>query len=223
MNQVEKYSRESPDTNLVFPNLSGNLLETLEFFDKALETIVRAGYKHEIDYVETRKLSNITPEYFLSEYVFVALSAGMRNQVVQLIFKTFVDSGYKTTVIGHPSKRRAIETAMLEYKTWFNRLKSCSDWVQIHEYLQSLPWIGKVTVYHLMRNLGIDVVKPDRWLVRLAKHFKFESPHKMCEYIASQRPYRIGTVDVIVWRMCNAYPSIVRDMLSMEEIQITSK
>jgi hypothetical protein len=36
------------------------------------------------------------------------------------------------------------------------------------EYLGSLPWIGAITKYHAARNFGVDCVKPDIHLTRLA-------------------------------------------------------
>jgi hypothetical protein len=34
--------------------------------------------------------------------------------------------------------------------------------------LQSLPYIGPVTCYHLAKNIGLQVAKPDHHLTRLA-------------------------------------------------------
>jgi len=75
------------------------------------------------------------------------------------------------------------------------------------EYLKSLPWIGDITKYHLARNLGLDVAKPDRHLMRLAKIFKYDDVQKMCQDVAERSKDRIGTVDVVLWRYCNLVPS----------------
>lgn len=69
--------------------------------------------------------------------------------------------------------------------------------------LEELPWIGGITKYHLARNMGLDCVKPDRHLVRLAERYGFEDPHLMCNYLAKQFKERVGTIDVILWRYCN--------------------
>ena len=80
------------------------------------------------------------------------------------------------------------------------------------EYLDSLPMIGPITKYHLARNLGIDCAKPDRHLVKLAKYFGYPSVQQMCEDISKESGYRIGTVDVILWRYCNMHHPIVNSL-----------
>ena len=72
--------------------------------------------------------------------------------------------------------------------------------------METLPWIGPITKYHLARNLGIDVAKPDRHLVRLAKRFGYNEStgvQQMCEELAERTRDRIGVVDVVLWRYAN--------------------
>lgn len=187
---------------------------TLEFFDKAKEAIVKAGFQAEIDLVESRKFENTTPAQFFQEYAFVVLSAGMRNQVAWKIAKRFADSSYDLTVIRHPGKRLAITSVLQTYHSWFNKLKECNDYDGMSKLLLSMPFIGNITVHHLMRNLGIDTAKPDRWLVRLASYFGFPDPFAICRFISQIRDIRMGTADVILWRFCNLYPKQVMDMIN---------
>lgn len=126
------------------------------------------------------------------------------------------------SVIGHKGKREAIRTAMSEYQRWFKELQDITPKKQrfyevlllktahkrtINEvrvaYLETLPWIGKITKYHLARNLGIDVAKPDRHLVRLSEKFGFRDVHEMCEYISKNSDERVGVVDLVLWRSLN--------------------
>src|SRR6202011_3360269 len=52
--------------------------------------------------------------------------------------------------------------------------------------LRRLPYIGGITVYHLAKNLGADVVKPDRHLVRLAASQGFCDVQTLCSSIAKE-------------------------------------
>jgi len=70
-------------------------------------------------------------------------------------------------------------------------------------FLQTLPYLGKITSYHLARNIGLDVAKPDRHLTRLSAEYGFTTAQEMCEFIAKNVGERIGTVDVILWRAIN--------------------
>lgn len=56
-------------------------------------------------------------------------------------------------------------------------------------------------VRHLAKNLGCDVVKPDRWLERLAAA-EGTTPHLLCNRLAYASGDRIATVDVVLWRAC---------------------
>jgi hypothetical protein len=68
--------------------------------------------------------------------------------------------------------------------------------------LRKLPFIGPVTSYHLAKNLGIDVVKRDRHLVRLAVHLGFSSAEEMCGAFGDQVGEPISVVDIVLWRYC---------------------
>jgi hypothetical protein len=53
--------------------------------------------------------------------------------------------------------------------------------------------------------MGIDCAKPDRHLQRLADRFGYSNVQTMCREIANESGYRIGTVDLILWRYCNEH------------------
>jgi len=170
------------------------------FFYKANNYICNKGYDDEVDYIEhIPPLSEQNAEHFLSEFIYVVLNAGMREQVARKIYNRFIDTK-KLSEIGHPGKRDAISFALVNYVEWFETLQKSDDPV---EYLETLPWIGPITKYHLARNIGIDTVKPDRHLVRLAKRFNFSSPLVMCQEIQKETHDKLGVIDVILWRYCN--------------------
>lgn len=179
-------------------------MSLLNFYNQAKQDVIQKGYKREIDIVEERHLNDITPEIFQKEYVYVVCNSGMKNQVAEKIFQNYVYKGNK--VINHPGKWEAIKTSERQYKHWFDMLCSKKTDIDRVEYLESLPWIGKITKYHLARNLGIDCAKPDRHLTRMAKICGFDDVQLMCKEISDKTGDRIGTVDVVLWRYCNLFP-----------------
>lgn len=172
-----------------------------EYFTVALERVVEAGYGGEILYVrDLPRFPSGGAEQFFEQYVWCVLNAGMKEQIARKIWERYLNL-LNPDVIGHLGKRKAIIEGSNEYVRWFGELKCSKDPI---EYLQTLPWIGPITKYHLARNIGIDAVKPDRHLIRLAEHFGYPSPYKMCVAIQKRHPQeRLGTIDVILWRDCN--------------------
>jgi endonuclease III len=123
----------------------------------------------------------------------------MKEQVARKIFDRFFEK-MDLDQIKHGGKRNAINEAIYQYEDWFDQLKRSEDKI---EYLDSLPWIGPITKYHLARNIGIDTVKPDRHLVRLAKRYGYNSPLELCKEIQKTIPESLGVIDLILWRYCN--------------------
>jgi hypothetical protein len=68
------------------------------------------------------------------------------------------------------------------------------------DFLQTLDFVGPITKYHLAKNIGLDVVKPDRHLMRLAKAAKFPSPTDLCQSIADVTGDKISVIDLVLWR-----------------------
>jgi hypothetical protein len=82
--------------------------------------------------------------------------------------------------------------------------RSLSSRIQANpiQELVKLPFIGPVTSYHLAKNLGLDVVKRDRHLVRLASYLGFDSPEEMCGAFGHQVGEPVSVVDIVLWRYC---------------------
>lgn len=173
--------------------------ELIDFFKDAKIYCLMEGHKEEIEITRKRTFNQMKPLNLIQEYVWVVINSGMKNQVAEKIYARFWKE-QDFDVIGHPGKREAIIKAFLKYKQWFKDLQQAPDKI---EYLGSLHYIGKITKYHLARNLGIDCAKPDRHLVRLAERFNFVDVQEMCQYISIKTGERIGVVDVILWRYCN--------------------
>ena len=183
----------------------------LHFYKTSKATILKTEYSNEIKYVNELDFSKTTAKKFLGEFIFVVLSAGMKNQAVQAWFNRVWCNGNVNPIaaIKHELKFRAIVRGINNHTIWFKHLKSLDSERLKIEYLGTLPFIGKITKYHLGRNIGLDCAKPDRWLVRLSEIFGAETPRHMCEWLALSTGDRIGVVDVVLWRYCNLYPNLI--------------
>jgi len=71
--------------------------------------------------------------------------------------------------------------------------------------LQSFPYIGPITAFHIAKNIGIRVAKPDTHLVRLARSNGFESVQEFCETIATFLGEDIRLVDSVLWRFATMH------------------
>jgi hypothetical protein len=66
--------------------------------------------------------------------------------------------------------------------------------------LETLPFIGSITKFHLAKNLGLEVAKPDRHLVRLADRFGYKDVQTMCRDIFEFCGDKIAVADLVLWR-----------------------
>jgi hypothetical protein len=66
--------------------------------------------------------------------------------------------------------------------------------------LDELPHIGAITALHLAKNLGFDVPKPDRHLVRLAAQFGYSTVDDLCSDLAVVSGDQKSIVDLVLWR-----------------------
>jgi len=178
-------------------------MEILEYYNNAKNHILTHGYKDEVEWCEKREPFELcTPETLYFEYVYVVLNAGMKEQIARKIYERFCKD-LDFNMIGHLGKREATRTGSGNYKMWFNSLQMLKTDMERIEYLKTFPWIGDITKFHLARNIGIDCVKPDRHLVRLAEQFGFKTPFDMCVEIQRYTNEKLGVIDVVLWRYCN--------------------
>ncbi len=173
-----------------------------ERFMELRKKVIDAGYGDEIAWQESLKPCENATEFF-GQYMWVVLSAGMKNQIARIIESRIHqawDNGLPTSSgFGHKGKVRAIDHVLLNRERIFLEYQNSSNKV---EYLVTLPWIGDITKWHLAKNLGLDSAKPDRHLVRIAEGLK-TSPLELCKRLAVATGYRIATVDLIIWRAAN--------------------
>ena len=170
------------------------------------EKLISSGYANEIDYISELQECSSAESFFLS-YLWVVLNSGMKEQIARKIYEKIlksIDNNFPIeNVFKHKGKIKAIKSGMRNYKIWFSRYKNKNSVGSKLEYLEKLPFIGKITKYHLLRNLGnLDFCKPDRHLIRIADNSN-TTPQKLCEKLSKETGDKIGVIDVIIWRACN--------------------
>ena len=158
----------------------------VDFYLLAKSIVLGEGFGHEVSWQDGRCFAEITETGFLREAAWVVLSSGMRETVVRNKFNSLSaafnnwasardireNSGlYRRKafrVFGHARKIDSI----IEVASEVDRIGfECFKKKILEEgisFLRSLPYIGPATSYHLAKNLGLDVVKPDRHLLRIA-------------------------------------------------------
>lgn len=192
---------------------------------KFKETVISEGFADEIDWQSDIRFSDISERDFLREAAWVVLSSGMREAVIRLKFPAISTAFYswqsayqivrnsekcKTralAVFGHRQKINAIVSIAKQILTeGFDTIRSRIEKDGVR-FIQTLPFMGPATSYHLAKNIGLDVVKPDRHLLRVSAAAGYESPRLLCEDIAKSVGDRISVIDLVIWRFATLKPN----------------
>lgn len=171
-------------------------------FEEIFNKVKLSGYDHEIEWQR-----NLQPCHnhidFLYETCWVILNSGMKEQIARKIWDriraAWADKIDISTVFKHKGKVAAIKHVRDNCRGLFDGYLAAQNKM---EYLQTIPFIGKITCYHLAKNLGHDCVKPDRHLVRIANQYN-TTPDELCERLSKQVGEKKSVIDIILWRACN--------------------
>lgn len=144
-------------------------------------------------------------EDFALEAIFVICNSGMQNKVARMIYdkvKPMIEAGGSArNVFAHPGKSDAIDVIWIRRDEFYAAYMALTTDGERLAFLAELPWIGPITKYHLAKNFGADVAKPDVHLQRLAD-IEGVTPQQLCDRLAQTGPYRARTVDLLLWRAC---------------------
>ncbi len=184
----------------------------------AKETVLEAGFAYEIDWQEDRSFDSVSEPDFLREAAWVILSAGMRECVVRRKFlalsQAFLEWESASAITQHKNDCRRAALLCFSHKAKINAILNLVEHVAALSYpevrrnvvaggltyLETFAFIGPVTRYHFAKNLGLDVVKPDRHLMRISAAAGYTSPEEMCRLISRFTGEKIAVVDVVLWR-----------------------
>ena len=149
---------------------------------------------------------------FALEAIYVICNSGMKHTVARRIYERvkneLLAGGRIHTefrkwqglplVFGHEGKSGAIDVIWDNRQPMLDAYLAADDKV---EFCGSLPWIGKITKYHLAKNFGADVAKPDVHLERLAKRHG-TTPQELCDHLAAMTGLKSRTIDLVLWMAC---------------------
>lgn len=197
-----------------------------EYFDLAL-AFTRRYYGQEMDFIASTKFDEVTPDYFFREYVWVVHATGFSAKAVGTLMPRLLDAygpweqlaweksddvvDRVKKVVNNPQKLRAVHAMAGRMAAGIRD----QDWVlyknehlSTTEKLAELPYIGRITRFHLGRNIGLlECVKPDLHLERLAKHWGFKGSLEMCQAV---RPagMPLGIVDLCFWYAASTFGTL---------------
>jgi hypothetical protein len=201
----------------------------LIYYFHAKRVVYENGYFSEVYFQEKISLQMLNKSDFYREYAWVVLSSGMSEKVIKRIFEnlSLVFNNWKNPVLIIKNRRKIYNRAVQIFNnhTKINALfemaaylckKTCSDVVNLiqtrgAEYLMNFKFLGPATSLHLAKNLGINVAKPDRHLMRIANLFGYTCANSLCEKIASFTGEKKSVVDIVLWR----YATLNKNYLSI--------
>lgn len=180
--------------------------------------IISKGYAGEIDWQSSLCYESLDEQTYLQEIAWVILASGMNDKVVRKVFPAIksIMFNFESSELICKQKEDCCKKAL----EVFNHVGKISAIIHVAEFIQTksfgflkeklkvegisfiktFPYMGNATSLHLAKNIGLDVVKPDRHLVRIATLLGFDSPADLCELIATQIQERVSLIDLVLWR-----------------------
>ena len=206
-------------------------LKIARLYQEIKKIVIIAGYKSEIDWQSGIKLSDISEEHFVRELAWVIVSSGLNEKVARKVFNRISPEFYHwksieriisnrsekfqtaIKIFGNKNKIMAIiESIELVNQIGFEQIKEKLS-NDPFETLMMFPYIGPITSYHLAKNIGLDIAKPDRHMTRIANLFGFSDVQNLCESISRFSGDCISVIDIVLWRFAtleNNYLEILR-------------
>lgn len=165
------------------------------------------GHKEDFDIFNAPRFCKDSDEFFCI-YTFVVCNSGMKAQIAGPIYERIIkclnEKGDISTVFGHKLKVKAIKEVFANRHDLFSQFcETQFDGTDaILAFCESLPHIGGITKYHLAKDLGCDVAKPDRHLVRIASKYGMTT-EELCKRLSDETGDYIAAIDFILWRAAN--------------------
>jgi hypothetical protein len=200
----------------------------LRFFSRACSYIKSADLIDEVEWQRKVQFDHFSESDLLREHAWVALCSGFKESVVRKIFdhvslcfcdwesaEIIVSAGdicclTASATFSNKAKLHGIlEAAKFVNSMGFSHFKNEVS-ADPMLFLQKLPFIGPITSWHLAKNLGLDVAKPDRHLVRLSEFLGFRDANHLCRELAAWTGEQVKVIDLIVWRYLADNPQGVR-------------
>jgi hypothetical protein len=180
--------------------------------------VISCGYWREIEWQDSITYSSLTEQSFLPEVAWVILAGGLSDRVVQKKFPKIknIMFGFSSAELIVKNKKECFDQALKEFNhpgkikailsVAEDLVNQSFEVIKGHiflygvEYLKTFPYIGEITAYHLAKNIGLPVAKPDRHLMRMSKALGYSHPADLCRKISEEVNEKIALVDVVLWR-----------------------
>lgn len=194
----------------------------------AKEYVIEHGFAGEIDWQDSIHLADVTESTFLSEAAWVVLSSGMRESIIRRIFPSFSGAFFdwesSELIYERAEECRVSGNAIFRHKGKVDAIIKIAEQVDLIgfdsfknnlelrgvEFIQLLPFMGPATSFHLAKNIGLDVVKPDRHLKRVAGVANYENPDYLCSDISRLVGDRLSVIDIVIWRFATLNPDYMK-------------
>jgi hypothetical protein len=203
-------------------SLVGDLLSRYDVSDVSrlfsdARLFVADTHESTVQYLGVLPKQTTDPKHFLGEFTWVIFASGFNTQIIygrwgtirkilsdfdaeKISERSVISRGMKC--FSNAAKWRAVTgcAKLIRSKGWeeFSR-----TYLKSVDAMEKLPRIGGITKYHLARNLGFDVVKPDVHLTRAADYFGFSSAHALCTHFKASHPegkkLSLGQIDFVLW------------------------
>lgn len=188
------------------------------FYQSAKAHLNSTIFAREADWQAKRDLYQFNESDLLREAAWVILCCGFRESIVRQCF-SYISLCFcewesaaiicknatlcRTTALSAFKNTRKIDAIIgtaqyvnnIGFETY--RIAILQDSVAA---LRLLPYMGEICACHLAKNLGADMAKPDRHLMRFAAAHGFSSPHELCSEISRATGDSLRVVDIVLWR-----------------------
>lgn len=202
-----------------FLNESHAIEECIELF-REVHVWVLENFPEDLEWsrdVIQTDLKDVTKQWFYSEYAHCVYCSGFSVRIVRMKQDALSEAYYDydpVKVAANPEevRRKAMRKACIRNERKVNAIIKGAgiinklEWpkflYQVKEnmnLLKVLPYIADVLKYHLARNIGFNLIKPDVHIKRLAKYYGLD-PFEMCEMLSEKMGLPRHTVDSVLWR-----------------------
>ncbi len=190
---------------------------------KAKLRVLASGFGPEIIWQKNLRIETLTEPDFLRECAWVILSSGMRESVVRGRFPR-ISEAFLGWVSAHQivsQRDHCVRLALLcfRHKPKMEAIAQCAGIIHEkgfaavrHEIdrdpiaaLRQFPYLGPATSFHMAKNIGLSVVKPDRHMCRLATLSGYECASELCCTIAEYVGDPVSVVDIVLWRFATLH------------------
>lgn len=206
-------------------------LNFLRGYNYVKDYVINFGFKNEIEWQEKINFEEIRETDFLRESAWVILCAGMKESIVRKYFRdisfSFLEWESAEKIVN--MKKYCIEYA-LKFFNNHRKIKAIAETAErvidfefeklkIHlrkdpiVTLQTFPFMGPVTSYHLAKNLGLPVAKADRHLLRLSSSLSYVNVQDFCDVISRLSGDPIPVVDIVLWRFATLRKDYTKEFI----------